>query len=75
MPTSAKITGMAVAKRSPKQAKQQRIDSRRKPTVASSTPAPKKEPSLRELYARLKKTKPGSPESKQISEQILNAIG
>jgi hypothetical protein len=30
---------------------------------------------LRELYARLEKTQPGSQESKRISEQIVDAIG
>jgi hypothetical protein len=35
--------------------------------------SPKK--SLRELYARLKKTQPGSEESKRISAQIVDAIG
>jgi hypothetical protein len=30
---------------------------------------------LRELYARLEKTQPGSAESKRISEQIVDAIG
>jgi hypothetical protein len=31
--------------------------------------------SLRELYARLEKTQPGSEESKRISAQIVDAIG
>jgi len=35
--------------------------------------SPKK--TLRELYARLEKTRPGSMESKRISEQIVDAIG
>jgi hypothetical protein len=30
---------------------------------------------VRELYARLEKTKPGSANSKRISEQIVDAIG
>jgi hypothetical protein len=30
---------------------------------------------LRELYARLEKTQPGSEESKRISGQIVDAIG
>jgi hypothetical protein len=30
---------------------------------------------LREHYARLEKTQPGSEESKRISEQIVDAIG
>jgi hypothetical protein len=30
---------------------------------------------LRQLYARLEKTQPGSEESKRISEQIVDAIG
>jgi hypothetical protein len=36
--------------------------------------APQKK-SLRELYARLEKTQPGSEESKRISAQIIDAIG
>ena len=35
--------------------------------------SPKK--TVRELYARLEKTRPGSIESKRISEQIVDAIG
>jgi hypothetical protein len=35
--------------------------------------SPKK--TLRELYARLEKTQPGSVESKRISQQIVDAIG
>ena len=35
--------------------------------------SPKK--NLRELYARLEKTQPGSEESKRISAQIVDAIG
>jgi hypothetical protein len=35
--------------------------------------SPKK--NLRELYARLEKTQPGSAESKRISAQIVDAIG
>jgi hypothetical protein len=31
--------------------------------------------SLRQLYARLEKTQPGSEESKRISQQIVDAIG
>jgi len=38
------------------------------------SPAPQKK-TLRELYARLEKTQPGSEESKRISAQIVNAIG
>jgi len=30
---------------------------------------------LRQLYARLEKTQPGSEESKRLSEQIVDAIG
>jgi len=41
----------------------------RKATQAS----PKKV--LRELYARLEKTQPGSEESKRISAQIVDTIG
>jgi hypothetical protein len=33
------------------------------------------EKTLRQLYARLEKTQPGSEESKRISEQIVDAIG
>ena len=36
--------------------------------------APQKK-TLRELYARLEKTQPGSEESKRISAQIVDAIG
>jgi hypothetical protein len=39
----------------------------------STQKSPKK--TLRELYARLEKTQPGSAESKRISEQIVDAIG
>jgi hypothetical protein len=35
--------------------------------------SPKK--TLRQLYARLEKTQPGSEESKRISAQIVDAIG
>jgi hypothetical protein len=31
--------------------------------------------SLQKLYARLEKSRPGSEESKRISEQIVDAIG
>ncbi len=39
----------------------------------AAQPSPKK--NLRELYARLEKTQPGSEESKRISAQIVDAIG
>jgi hypothetical protein len=34
-----------------------------------------KDKSLSSLYARLEKTRPGSEESKRISQQIVDAIG
>jgi hypothetical protein len=45
-----------------------------------SSPAPRKtraskSKSLSILYARLDKTRPGSPESKRIARQIVDAIG
>jgi len=47
--------------------------------VATSVRARKAEKSpkkpLRELYARLEKTQPGSEGSKRISAQIVDAIG
>jgi len=45
----------------------------------SSAPARKatasKNKSLSSLYARLEKTRPGSEESKRISQKIVDAIG
>jgi hypothetical protein len=52
--------------------------SRRTETMPSArgrkTQTSRKE-SLRQLYARLEKTQPGSEESKRISAQIVDAIG
>jgi hypothetical protein len=65
---SASIPNMAIAKQS---------QSRRTDTSPSArsrkTQSSKK--TLRQLYARLEKTQPGTEESKRISEQIVNAIG
>jgi hypothetical protein len=44
-------------------------------TAAEPKSAPTSSKKLDELYARLKKSQPGSKESKRISEQIINAIG
>jgi len=44
-------------------------------TSAETTSVPTSSKKLDELYARLEKTQPGSTESKQISEQIINSIG
>ena len=44
------------------------------PTRGRKAQTPQKK-SLRELYARLEKTQPGSEESKRISAQIIAAIG
>jgi hypothetical protein len=51
--------------------------SRTEPTPARGRKTAQSSPkrNLRELYARLEKTRPGSPESKRISEQIVDAIG
>jgi hypothetical protein len=51
--------------------------SRTEPTPARGRKAAQASPkkTLRELYARLEKTQPGSEESKRISAQILDAIG
>ncbi|MBZ5630410.1 MAG: hypothetical protein LAO06_16240 [Acidobacteriia bacterium] len=43
-------------------------------TSAPPAPAPTPKGKLDDLYARLEKTKPGSEESKRLSEQILEAI-
>lgn len=62
------MDSMAVAK----QKRNQRL-------AVSSVHAPKGQTlsskRLEELYARLKKTQPGSEESKALSEQIVDAIG
>jgi hypothetical protein len=44
------------------------------PTRGRKAQVPEKK-SLRDLYARLEKTRPGSEESKRISAQIVDAIG
>jgi hypothetical protein len=68
-----KMLEMDIAKRNPKQANRKPIAAARNPVAAaSSTPVPS---SLQKLYARPEKTKPGSPESKKIAEQIIDAIG
>jgi hypothetical protein len=54
-----------------------RIEEMKKmPSQAAPAPAPYPAPKskLDELYARLEKTKPGSEESKRVSEQILETI-
>jgi len=52
---------------------------RRRGGAVSDPPARKpptsKTGSLRKLYARLEKTRPGSEESKRISQEIVDAIG
>lgn len=59
---------MATAKQS------QRQTGSRPPAPARKAPASKNK-SLSSLYARLEKTRPGSEESKRISQQIVDAIG
>jgi len=53
--------------------------SQRRSRTAQSAPARNatapKNKSLPSLYARLEKTRPGSEESKRISQQIVDAIG
>jgi hypothetical protein len=48
------------------------------PTTIQAAPEPAPAPApkgkLDDLYARLEKAKPGSEESKRVSEQILEAI-
>ncbi len=44
------------------------------PLAAAKRRFPRKS-NLRELYARLEKTQPGSEESKRISARIVDAIG
>jgi hypothetical protein len=48
---------------------------RRRPAKAGSTKAPASDTQLATLYLRLDKTKPGSKESKQIADEIIDAIG
>ena len=55
-----------------KQAQTRRTDAT--PARGRKAQPPRKE-TLRELYARLEKTQPGSEESKRISAQIVDAIG
>jgi hypothetical protein len=45
------------------------------PSGRGRTPQKSPKKSLRQLYARLEKTSPGSEESKRISAQIVDAIG
>jgi len=59
---------MATAKQS------QRQTGSRSPAPARKASASKNK-SLSNLYARLEKTRPGSEESKRISQQIVDAIG
>ena len=66
--TSATINFMATAKQS------QRQPSSRSAALTRKSPASKNK-SLSNLYARLKKTRPGSEESKRVSRQIVDAIG
>jgi hypothetical protein len=59
---------MATAKQS------QRQSSSRSPVPARKSPTSKSK-SLSNLYAQLEKTRPGSEESKRISQQIVDMIG
>jgi hypothetical protein len=59
---------MATAKQS------QRQTGSRSQGTARKAPASKNK-SLSNLYSRLEKTRPGSEESKRISQQIVDAIG
>jgi hypothetical protein len=59
---------MATAKQS------QRRTGAASPAPARKAPASKNK-SLSNLYARLEKTRPGSEESKRISQQIVDSIG
>ena len=65
---SANIYYMATAKQN------QRRSGAVSPTPARKAPTSKNQ-SLQKLYARLEKTRPGSEESKRISQQIVDAIG
>jgi hypothetical protein len=56
-----------------KQSRSRRNDTMPSARGRKAQKSPKK--TLRELYARLEKTRPGSVESKRISEQIVDAIG
>jgi hypothetical protein len=60
---------MAIAK----QARSRRTDAR--PSARGRKAQASRKKNLRELYARLEKTQPGSEESKRISAQIVDAIG
>ena len=65
---SANIYYMATAKQN------QRRTGAVSPTPARKAPTSKNQ-SLQKLYARLEKTRPGSEESRRISQQIVDAIG
>jgi hypothetical protein len=56
-----------------KQTQDRRTD--RMPSARGRTAQKSPKKTLRELYARLEKTPPGSVESKRISRQIVDAIG
>jgi hypothetical protein len=56
-----------------KQAQNPRTDAMPARGRKGAQASPKK--TLRELYARLEKTQPGSAESKRISAQIVDAMG
>ena len=56
-----------------KQAQSRRTDTA--PSARGRKAQASQRKTLRELYARLEKTQPGSEESKRISEQIVDAIG
>ena len=56
-----------------KQTQSRRADTSPSSRGRKAQKSPKK--TLRDLYARLEKTQPGSLESKRISEQIVDAIG
>jgi hypothetical protein len=58
---------MATAKQSQNRRTDTMPSARRKAQTSKKT--------LRQLYARLEKTQPGSEESKRISAQIVDAIG
>jgi len=55
-----------------KQTQSRRTEARPSPLGRKARTSKK---TLRQLYARLEKTQPGSEESKRISEQIVDAIG
>jgi len=56
-----------------KQTQSRRTESMSSARGRTAQKSPKK--TLRQLYARLEKTQPGSEESKRISAQIVDAIG